>query len=80
MSEFSKECNSWTLRLSCGDRQNLLHVLLLSVCPAGGGPSESTQAAHQTAEGSTKEASAERRSQLGDEIQERKPEHNQIER
>ncbi|CAG07849.1 unnamed protein product, partial [Tetraodon nigroviridis] len=55
-----------------------LHLPLLSVCPAGGGPSKNTQAAHQAAEGSTEETSAERRSQLGDESQEREPEPNQI--
>lgn len=51
----------------CG---NLLSVWVF-LCPAGGGPSEGAEAAHQTAEGGTEETSTEGRSQFGDQIQER---------
>lgn len=84
----TKECNGQSVAetaslrsvavcLSC-DRQHSPSSVVISVHPAGCGAPESTQAAHQTAEGSTEETSAERRSQLGDKIQEREPEHNQV--
>lgn len=67
-----------SLSCLCWDGQHLTSADVVSVNPAGCGASESTQAAHQTAEGSAQKASAERRSQLGDEIQEREPEHDQV--
>lgn len=84
----SKECNSWSVAETASlrsvvvclsyDRQHSPSSVVISVHPAGCGASESTHAAHQTAEGSAEETSAERRSQLGDKIQEREPEHNQV--
>lgn len=65
------------LCLPCRDRQLMRSSVVTCclcgffVCPAGGGPSEGAEAAHQTAEGGTEETSTEGRSQFGDQIQER---------
>lgn len=51
---------------------------LFAFCPTGGGSSEGATAAHQAAEGSTEETTAERRSQSCDQIKEREPKHYQV--
>lgn len=53
-------------------------MMVFFVCPAGGGPSEGAEAAHQAAEGGAEETSAEGRSQPSDQIQERKPKYHQV--